>query len=88
MVGDIEYPKNIRTFNCSYSDLFKYWKPSFLTSLRDKTPGYRLLWLTSYTLHVVALKIFSIVEEDISDFMYLIGEYLVKDSVYMLLVPV
>ena len=83
MVGDIQCPKSIRTYNSSYTDLFKFWKPSFVFSLKNKMPGYRLLWLTSYTLHVVALKIFSIVEQDISDFMHLIGEYLVKETVYV-----
>ena len=73
---------DIGTHNISYSDLFHYWKPQFVSSLRDKMPGYRLLWLTSYTLHVVALKIFSMVKEDITDFMHIIGHCLVGENIY------
>ena len=75
--------KEVGTFNNTYSDLFRYWKPHFVSSLRDKYPGYRLLWLTSYTLHIVALKIFSSVTEDITDFMYVIGECLVGKNIYI-----
>ena len=75
--------KAVGNFNATYSDLFKYWKPSYLLSLRDKMPGFRLLWLTSYTLHVVALKIFSLLEEDTADVMLLIGECLVDKSIYV-----
>ena len=44
---------------------------------------YRLLWLNSYTVHVVALKIFSIVNEDITDIMHIIGECLVSKNIYI-----
>ena len=79
----MSYTKKIGTYNSTYSHLFQYWKPHFVSSLRDKMPGYRLLWLTSYTLHVVALKIFSMINEDITDIMYHIGEYLVSKSIYI-----
>ena len=77
------YTKDLGTYNVSYSHLFKHWKPHFVSSLSDKMPGYRLLWLTSYTLHVVALKIFSMFEEDMTDVMYNIGECLVAKSIYI-----
>ena len=77
------YTKETGTYNVSYSHLFKYWKPHFVSSLRDKMPGYRLLWLTSYTMHVVALKMFSMFDQDITDIMYNIGECLVSRNIYI-----
>ena len=75
--------KEIGTFNDSYTKLFKYWKPLFLANLNKEMTSYRLLWTTSLTLHVVGLKIFSLVQENTEDFMHVIGECLVGKMVYL-----
>ena len=75
--------QDIGTYNDTYSKLFKYWKPQFLSTLDTKLVGYRLIWTTSFSWHIVGLKIFSVVEENTQDFMFLIGEFLVGNSIYI-----
>ena len=75
--------QEIGFFNNSYSKLFKYWKPLFISSLDKKMIGYRLLWTTSLTRYLVGLKIFSLVTENAENFMFLIGEYLVGTTVHI-----
>ena len=75
--------QDIGTFNDTYSKLFKYWKPQFLSTLNTKLVGFRLIWTTSLSWHMVGLKIFSVVEENTQDFMFLIGEFLVGNSIFI-----
>ena len=73
----------IGSYNDTYYKLFNYWKPLFLPSLNTKMAGFRLIWTTSLSWHIVGLKIFSLVEENTEDFMFLIGEFLVGKSIYI-----
>ena len=71
------------------SDLLKYWQAEFLAQLSPQSIGFNVLWTSSMTWHIAALKIYSLSqlnfnsERAIIDVMQVIGEYLVGKMVLM-----